>query len=123
MGGHRILIGGVTLQAGAVAGSAELAAMRLVAIAAGHARREHLALLERAVVVDLVPHLPVGVVKTVAYRRDHMCVGQPSTRNPCFGGLAAASVTKAAGLDLRSQGSRRAAANSVAGRGIDRPGH
>src|SRR4029453_5269238 len=30
---------------------------------------------------------------------------------------------KAAGLDLRPQGSRRAAANSVAGRRIDRPGH
>jgi hypothetical protein len=46
MGGHRIFGGGVTLQADSVGGSAELGAVRLVAVAAGDAGREHLALLE-----------------------------------------------------------------------------
>src|SRR5262245_29376053 len=66
MRGHRILVGGVTLQAGVVGGSAKLAAVRLVAVAAGDADREHLALLERTVVIDLIQHLTVGVIKTLA---------------------------------------------------------
>ena len=59
----RVFVGRVALQADAVAGRAQLGAMRLVAIAAGDAGREHLALLERAVVVDLVEHLPVGMIE------------------------------------------------------------
>src|SRR5215470_12209749 len=47
MGAHGILVDSVALQAGAVRGSAELAAVRLVAVAAGDTGREHLALLER----------------------------------------------------------------------------
>src|SRR5262249_40232965 len=62
-----------------------------------------------------------GVIKPLPYRRDHVRVGQPPARKPCFGELAAARVTKAAGLDLRPQGSRRTAANGITGRGIDRP--
>ncbi len=122
MGGYRILGGGVTLQADAIGRSAELGAVRLVAIAAGDTRREHLALLERAVVVDLVQHLPVGLIKSLTYRRDCVRLGKPSARSPCFGELAAASVAEAAGFDLRPQDSRRAAANGIAGHGIDRPG-
>ena len=60
----RVFVGRVTLQTGAVAGEAQLGAMRIVAIAAGDAGREHLALLERAVIVDLVEHLPVGMIET-----------------------------------------------------------
>src|SRR5262249_3234068 len=92
MGGARIRGGGVTLQAGAVGRGAKLAAVRLVAVAAADTGREHLALLERAVVVDLVLHLPVSVIKALAYWRDHVRLGQPSAWNPCFGGLAAASM-------------------------------
>src|SRR3954468_20544348 len=113
MGGYRILGGGMTLQAAAVGGSAKLAAVRLVAMAAGDAGREHLALLERAVVVDLVQHLPVGVIETLAHWRYQVRLGQPSARSPCFGGLAAASVTKTAGLDLSPQGPWRAAATAL----------
>ena len=50
----RVLVGRVALQADAVARKPQLGAVRLVAVAAGDAGREHLALLERAVVVDLV---------------------------------------------------------------------
>src|SRR5215470_2033192 len=122
MRGHRILVGCVALHADAVARSAELAAVRLVTVAAGDASRKHLALLERAVVVDLVPHLPVGVIKALPYRRDHVRVGQPSARNPCFREFAAARMAETAGLDLRPQGSRGVAANGVTSRWIDRPG-
>ena len=57
----RIFVGGVALQADAVTRRTKLCAVRLVAVAAGDAGREHLALLERAVVVDLVQHLAVGM--------------------------------------------------------------
>src|SRR5690242_4489444 len=114
MGCHLRLGRSVTLQAGAVRGSAKLAAVRLVAVAAGDTRREHLALLERAVVVDLVQHLPVGVIKALAYRCDCVGLGQPLARSPCFGELPTASVAEAAAFDLRPQGPRRATANSIA---------
>ena len=42
--------------------------MRIVTIAAGHACREHPALLERAVIVDLVEHLSVGMVEPTGVR-------------------------------------------------------
>src|SRR6516165_7672649 len=58
----RILVGGMALKADAVAGRAKFRGMRLVAVAASDAGREHLALLERAVIVDLVQHLAVGVI-------------------------------------------------------------
>jgi hypothetical protein len=58
----RVLVGVVTLQADTLCWSTELGAVRLVTIAAGDAGREHLALLERTIVVDLVQHLAVGVV-------------------------------------------------------------
>jgi len=72
----------VALLAYAVVRRAELAAVRLVAIAAGHAGREHLALLERTVVIDLVAHLPVRFVETAGERRDGMRVGEPSSGHP-----------------------------------------
>ena len=62
----RVLVGRMALQADAVARKPQLGAVRLVAVAAGDAGREHLALLERAVVVDLVEHLPVGMVEPAA---------------------------------------------------------
>ena len=51
----------------------QLGAVRIVAVAAGHAGREHLALLERAVIVDLVEHLPVGVIEPAASGDDDAC--------------------------------------------------
>ena len=43
----------------------ELGAVRIVTVAAGDALGEHLALLERAVVVDLILHLPVGEIEAL----------------------------------------------------------
>jgi hypothetical protein len=77
-----ILVGGVTSQADAVGSSTKLGAIRLVAIAAGDTSREHLALLERAVIVDLVEHLPVGMVEPAGERRDDMGVGQRASGSP-----------------------------------------
>ena len=68
-----IFAGGVTLQADAVSRRTKLCGVRLVTIAAGDAGREHPALLERAVVVDLVQHLPVGTVEPARQRRGHAC--------------------------------------------------
>jgi hypothetical protein len=48
--------------------------MRLMAVAAGDACREHLALLERTVVENLVEHLPVGMIEPARERRDPMRV-------------------------------------------------
>ena len=101
-----ILVGRVTLQADAVTGRAQLRAVRLVAIAAGDAGREHLALLERAVVVDLVQHLPVGMIEPARERRDDVRVGQRPARNPVLGEFAAARVAQAAGLDLLAHAAR-----------------
>ena len=71
----RVLVGRVALQADPVARYPKLCAVRIVAIAAGDARCEHLALLERAVIVNLVLHLPVGVIKPTTERGDGMRVG------------------------------------------------
>ena len=59
----------VALQADAVAGHFQLGAVRVVTVAAGDASGEHLALLERAVIIDLVLHLPVGVIEPARERR------------------------------------------------------
>jgi len=70
-----VLVGGMTIQTNAVTGSAQLSAVGVVAIAAGHARCEHLALLEGAVIVNLVAHLPIRIVKAASERRHNVRVG------------------------------------------------
>ena len=72
----------MALHAHAVAGRAQLRRVGLVAVAAGHARCEHPALLERSVVVDLVAHLPVRVKEPARECRNHVGVGQPTAGNP-----------------------------------------
>ena len=116
-----VFVGGVALQADAVAGRAKFRAVRLVAIAAGDAGREHLALLERAVVVDLVAHLPVGIIEPAGERRDHVGVREPAARHPVLGKFAAARVAQAAGLDLLANEGRREVALRVAGARIAAP--
>jgi hypothetical protein len=51
--------------------------MRLMAVAAGDAGREHLALLERSIIIDLIEHLPVGVIEPVAQWRNDMSIRKP----------------------------------------------
>src|SRR6266478_5010678 len=103
----------MALQAHAVACNTEFGGMGLVAIAAGHAGREHLALLERAVIVDLVEHLPVGMIETAGERRNRVRVGQRSSGEPSLGKLAAPGVAQPAGLDFYTQRARCAAADSI----------
>jgi hypothetical protein len=66
----RILVRGVTLKAGAVSGDPQLGIMWVVTVAAGHAGREHLALLEGTIIVGLlnIQYLSVGVIKTAPNR-------------------------------------------------------
>ena len=116
-----IFVGGVTLQADAVSRRTKLGGVRLVAIAAGDAGREHPALLERAVVVDLVQHLPVGTVEPARERRDGMRVRERAPGHPLLGKLAAARVTQAAGLDLLAHERGRDVPARVARVRIDRP--
>jgi hypothetical protein len=52
----------MALQTHAVAGRTELGGMGFVAVAASHPSCKHLALLERSIIVNLVEHLPVGVI-------------------------------------------------------------
>ena len=77
--------------------------MRVVAIATGDARSEHLALLERAVIVDFIEHLPVGVIEPSAEHRDDVGVGEPLPGNPIFGKLPAACMAQPASFDLLAQ--------------------
>ena len=63
-----VLLGGVTLQADAIARHAKLGAMWVVTIAACHAGSKHPALLERCVVIDLIKHLSVGLEKPANQR-------------------------------------------------------
>jgi hypothetical protein len=100
---RRILVGRVALQAGAVAGKLRLGAVRIMAIAAGDAGREHLALLERSVIVDLVAHLPVRMIEPARQRRDDVRISEPPAGHPFLGELAAARVAQPAGLDLLAQ--------------------
>src|SRR5438874_6232865 len=81
--------------------------MRIVTIAAGDAGRKHLALLERAVIVDLVEHLTVGMIKPAGERRYGMALRERLAGLPVIGKLAAPRVAKAAGLDLLAQHGRR----------------
>src|ERR1700758_2581630 len=102
-----IFVGGVTLQTESVARDPQLRAVRLVAIAAGDTGSEHLALLERAVIIDLVKHLPIRMIERGDKRRDDMRIGQPLAGNPGLGELAAPRMAQAASLDLLAQGGGR----------------
>src|SRR5262249_31658145 len=109
----RVFLRRVTLHADAVAGGAQLRSVRLVAVPAGAAGQENPALLERAVIVDLVLHLAVGVIEPAREGRDQMGVRKPPPGNPVLGELAAAGMAKPTGLDLLAQKRGREVAGSV----------
>src|SRR6185503_2852485 len=113
----------VALQADLVAGEFQLGAMRIVAIAAGHANRIHLALLERTVIIHLVDHLPVGLVEALGERSDEMRIGERPPRHPAFGDLSAPRMAETAALDLLAQARRHGAPHRSCGLGIVAPGH
>src|SRR5215510_12350853 len=113
MGGRRVFLRRVALHADAVAGRAQLRGVRLVAIAAGNAGSEHLALLERAVIVDLILHLTVVVIEPAREGRDQMRVRKPPPGSPVLGELAPTGMAKPAGLDLLAQQRRGEVAGGV----------
>ena len=117
------LLGRMALQADAVARIADLGAVRIVTIAARHARGEHAALLERAVVENLVVHLPGGIIEPARQVRHRMGVRQPASWNPVLRELPASRMAHAAALHLRAQGCGRRASARAAGLSVDRPGH
>ncbi len=97
--------GRVTLETDAIAGNSLLGAVRVMTIAAGHACRKHLALLERDIVIGLgdVPHLAVRPVDVSCKRcGNRMCVLEPVPRLPFLGQLAATRMAAATGFNLRS---------------------
>jgi hypothetical protein len=112
----------VALQANAIAWSAQLGGMGVKTIAACDAGREHLALLERTVIVLLVAHLPVRMIKPASKERDGVRVGQGLSRHPVFRKFAASRMVPPAGLDLSARLRRRDAALGIAGSGIGLPG-
>src|SRR5580704_17142652 len=91
-----VLVGGMAFQADAITRGAKRGAVRIMAIAAGDTRREHLALLERAIFVGLVEHLAVGMINPVSERRDRMRVGEPVAGDPILGKRAATRVATSA---------------------------
>src|SRR5580700_3872045 len=97
--------------------------MRFVAVAAGHPGRKHLALLERAVIVDFVEHLPVGMIEPASDNGDHVRVGQGLSWNPVLREFSASRVAEPAGLDLPARQGRSDIAMWIAGFGIRLPGN
>ena len=97
-------LGRVALETETIAGNSLLAAVRVVAVAAGHPCCKHLALLERDVVIGLgdVPHLAVRPVDISCERRSNRVrFLKPVPRRPFLGQLAAARVAAAAGFNFR----------------------
>src|SRR5262249_12906060 len=87
--------GRVALQADAIPRRTQSGAVRIVAIAACDTRCEHLALLERKVVVELldISHLTVGVCEVAIHLGWQMRIGKRLPRNPFFRELRAPCVT------------------------------
>src|SRR5262245_36229392 len=77
--------------------------MRIVTITAGDARREHLALLERSVVIDFIEHLAVGLIESLAEKRHDMGIGKRLSRYPVLCNLAPPRVAASTGFDLLAE--------------------
>ena len=111
----------VTLEAHAVALRAQLQAMRLVTIAAGHTRVKHPALDEGAVLVDFIFDLSVGVVQIVIEQCDPVVVADRLAMDVILVDLAAPRMASRAHLDFAC-GPARDTAPRVAADRIDNPG-
>src|SRR5262249_19869072 len=99
---------------------AKLAAVRLVAVRARHAAREHLGLQKRDVLVDFFADLPVGVIERVVEERHAIRVAEGPALRGIVGELSAARVTASARLHLAARRSRGCPLR-VAGLRADRP--
>ena len=98
-------LGCVALETDAIAGNSLLGAVRVMTIAAGHACRKHLALLEWHIVIGLgdIPHLAVGPIDVSCKRYgNRMRVLKPVPRHPFLGHFAATRMAAAAGFNFCS---------------------
>jgi hypothetical protein len=123
MCGVRIFVARVTFEADSITRKPQLGAVWVVAIATGDARGEHLALLERAVIIDLVEHLTVGRIKPSAKECYGMRVGEPLAGDPILRELTAACVAQPAGLNLLAQPGWRYATLGLAAFRVVVPSH
>ena len=119
---RRVLRFGMALQADAVAGHAQPAGVRIVAVAAGHALRVHAALQERGIGVHLVLLLAVGEEQSPREQRGIVRVQQLAGAGGPVGERGAPGMALAAGVNLAA-GSERPAAHRAAARRIHRPGN
>src|SRR5262249_54803779 len=83
-----------------VALRAQLAAVGLVTVAAGHARCIHSALEKRAPVVDLVALLAVGVINRIGEKRRPVVIEERLACRGTVGELTAPPNTLRANVDL-----------------------
>jgi hypothetical protein len=101
---------------------AQLAAVRLMAVAACDAARVHLALQERAPDVDLVALLAVGVIERIGKQRRAIVIEKRFARRIAFENLAASRVALCARLDF-SLGGTRTRSDRIAISAGSSPGH
>ena len=106
----------VTLQANLTAGGAQLAAVRIVAVAATDSLRLHFALQEGAVIEHLILHLPVGIVEIGGQQRQPVGVQQRLAEPVVFPELPAPRMAAGAEFQFAAGGSRRAARSAARGR-------
>ena len=98
--------------------------MGFMAIAASDACGEHLALLERRIVVGFlgISHLPVGMIRGARDWFDDVRLRKPLAGNPVLTESSSACVAQAACFDFLPKRARRDAAACRTGSSIDRPG-
>ena len=105
----------VATHAHRVAGGAQLAAVRLMAVTAGDACRVHAALQERRVVVDLVAHLPVHVVQPRLQQGGPEGIEQGVPGAVLVAELAAACMATGADFELLAPAAWRTARGGAGG--------
>src|SRR6266481_7960083 len=110
----------VTGGAEGIALGAQLSAVGVVAVAASDAARVHLALEERAPVVNLAALLAINMIKRAGEQRWAIIVKERLPRFVALGDLAATGVTLRADLDL-ALGCARLRAHCVAARRVHSP--
>ena len=118
-----VLLPVMTLLADGVAVGHQLQRMRIVAVAAGDAGHEHLALAERRVVVDLVQTLAVGFEQARLQQARQVGLQQRLPRPPRFGEFGAAGMAHPAGLQLLRADVRGVLRRALPVAGIDGPGN
>src|SRR6476659_6072010 len=101
---------------------AQLATVRVVAVAAGDAVRVHPALQERAPDVDFVALLAVGVIERPPEQRRAIVIEERLTRRVTFENLAAARVALRTHLNFSLAGARTRS-DRLAIRAGSSPGH